>query len=136
MNGAEYLLDPNLLKLVTSEHVLHAVNQVLHLVSESEVSIQVSIKTLAKLIVDADGIFDDDSAIEIALQKKKVDSLHYDGEKMLDNFMSLAIQKDEKNDDAIEQKINSASPLKASNTPMEEKNKTERKTGSDKTKKI
>jgi inosine-uridine nucleoside N-ribohydrolase len=36
---------------------------------------------LAKLILDADGIFDDELAIEIALQKKAVERLYYDGEK-------------------------------------------------------
>ena len=47
-------------------------NQVLHLVSERDQSIQVSMGTLTELIVDADGIFDDEVAILIAVQKKKL----------------------------------------------------------------
>jgi hypothetical protein len=72
LNRAEYVLDPNLLKQATSEYALTAMNQVLHLVSERDQSIQVSMGTLTELIVDADGIFDDEMAILIAVQKKKL----------------------------------------------------------------
>ncbi len=72
MNRAEYVLDPNLLKQATSEYALTAMNQVLLLVSERDQSIQVSMGTLTELIVDADGIFDDEMAIVIAVQEKKL----------------------------------------------------------------
>ena len=40
LNRAEYVLDPNLLKQVTSKHALAAMNQVLHKVSRRDQSIQ------------------------------------------------------------------------------------------------
>jgi hypothetical protein len=81
LNGENFVLDPNLLKLATSEYALHAVNQVLHLVSEKDVTIQVSIVTLAELIVDADGTFDDEIGHRNSSAEEKVGQLHYDGQK-------------------------------------------------------
>ncbi len=122
MNRAENVLDPNLLKQATSEYTLTAVNQVLHLVSEKDQSVQVSIGTLTELILDADGIFDDEMAILIAVQKK-IDRLHYDGERTLDNLVKsyvecictlaketsetlVAVKNDDGNIDALEEKKN------------------------------
>ncbi len=138
MNRAEYVRDPNLLKQATSEYALTAVNQVLHLVSEKDQSIQVIIGTLTELIVDADGIFDDEVRILIAAQKKN-DRLHYDGERMLDNLVksyvegictlaketsetSVAVKNDDGNIDAMEEK---KKYVAASPAPQKGKRKSE-----------
>ncbi len=46
---------------------------------------------MTELIVDADGIFDDEMAILTAVQKK-IDRLYYDGERMLDNLVKSYVE--------------------------------------------
>jgi hypothetical protein len=50
---------------------LSAINQVLVLVSEKDQNIQVNMQHLTKLKLDADVIFNDETALEIATYKRK-----------------------------------------------------------------
>jgi hypothetical protein len=47
---------------------------------------------MAQLIVVVDGIFDDEMTMQVSIQKKKVDRLHYDGEKILDNIVQSDVE--------------------------------------------
>jgi hypothetical protein len=61
---SEYCLDPELLKASRTEYVLSSINEVLS-------SVQVNLRHLHELVVDADDIYDDDLAILIAQRKKR-----------------------------------------------------------------
>jgi hypothetical protein len=80
-------LDPALLKAARTEYGLNAINEVLHIVSERNPQVQVHLRHLHQLVIDADGIYNDELAILIA-QRKKVDYIHFDAEQQLQNFVN------------------------------------------------
>jgi hypothetical protein len=85
---SEYCLDPALLKAARTEFGLNAINKVLRIVSEKNAEVQVHLKGLHWLVIDADGIYDDELAILIAQRKKKVDYFHFDAEQQLQNCIN------------------------------------------------
>jgi hypothetical protein len=66
-------LDPALLKAARAEYSLNAINEVMHSVSEKNAEVQVHVRDLHQLVIDADGIYDDELAILKAQRKKKVE---------------------------------------------------------------
>ncbi len=69
---SEYYLDPELLKAARTEYALNAINEVLRIVAEKKPPAQVNLRHLHELVVDADGIYDDELAILIAQRKKRL----------------------------------------------------------------
>ncbi len=88
VSQSEYYLDPALLKAARTEYSLNAINEVLRIVSEKNVEVQVHLRDLYQLVIDADGIHNDELAILIAWKKKKVDYFHSDVEQQLQNCIN------------------------------------------------
>ncbi len=76
-------MDPALLKAARTEYALNAINEVLRIVSEKNPEVQVHLRHLHQLVIDANGIYDDELAILIAQREKKVDYFHFDVEQQL-----------------------------------------------------
>jgi hypothetical protein len=76
VSQSEYYLDPALLKAARTEYSLNAINEVLRIVSKKNAEVQVHLRDLHQLVIEADGIYDDELAILIAQRKKKVDYFH------------------------------------------------------------
>ncbi len=53
-------MDPTLLKAASTECGLNAIKEVLHIVLEEDPEIQVYLRHLHQLVIDADGIYDDE----------------------------------------------------------------------------
>jgi hypothetical protein len=83
----------------------------LHIVSEKNSEVQVHLRDLHQLVIDADGIYDDELAILIAQRKKKVDYFHFDVEQQLQNCINNYVDI-----------ILSHSDIETSQEPEEDKN--------------
>jgi hypothetical protein len=69
---SEYYLEPELLKDAKSEYEISAINEVLYIASEKNPTAQVNLTHLHEFVIDANVIYNDETAILIAQRGQKL----------------------------------------------------------------